>query len=175
MSDEVTLGTFREPGGSDDLDAWKDLEGLTVAQNVDMGGLTGSEGLGVVDGGGVEGVVIARQQNDGLGEGGQDFELAWWNGDAWEITADGTTNNAGYYTWYDLEPGEYWLDEQDREWCHLSSDWLSDDGNWLNVYEGEETVVKIYNCTGEPGKPGKTPTKYPNTGVPMREEWRLTA
>lgn len=109
-------------------------------------------------------------------EGGQTFDLAWWNGDAWEITANGTTNSAGYYTWYDLEAGEYWLDERDREWCHLSSDWLSDDGNWLNVYEGEETVVKIYNCTGEPGKPGKTPTKYPNTGVgPIREDWRLTA
>jgi hypothetical protein len=109
-------------------------------------------------------------------EDGQGFDLAWWNGDDWEIAADGTTNSAGSYTWYDLDAGEYWLDEHDREWCHLSSDWLSDDGNWLNVYEGEETVVKIYNCTGEPGKPGKTPTKYPNTGVgPMREDWRLTA
>ncbi len=108
-------------------------------------------------------------------EGGQGFDLAWWNGDAWEITANGATNSAGWYTWYDLDAGEYWLDEHDREWCHLSSDWLSGDGNWLNVYDGEETIVKVYNCTGQPGKPGKTPTKYPNTGVPLREEWRLTA
>jgi carbohydrate-selective porin OprB len=108
-------------------------------------------------------------------EDGQGFDLVWWNGDDWEWAAEGTTDSAGYSTWYDLDAGEYWLDEHDREWCHLSSDWLSDDGNWINVYEGEETVVKVYNCTGEPGKPGKTPTKYPNTGVPLREEWRLTA
>jgi hypothetical protein len=108
-------------------------------------------------------------------EGGQGFDLAWWNGDSWEIAANGTTGVAGSYTWVDLDAGEYWLDERDREWCHLSSDWLSDDGNWINVYDGQESIVRIYNCTGEPGKPGKTPTKYPNTGVPMREEWRLTA
>ncbi len=108
-------------------------------------------------------------------EGGQGFDLAWWNGDAWEIIANGTTGAAGSYTWNDLDAGEYWLDERDREWCQMTSDGLSDDGNWLNVVEGEETIVKVYNCTGEPGKPGKTPIKYPNTGVPMREEWRLTA
>jgi hypothetical protein len=108
-------------------------------------------------------------------EGGQGFDLAWWNGDAWEIVAEGTTSGAGSYTWNDLDAGEYWLDERDREWCSMRSEQLSGDGNWLNVYEGEETVVRIYNCTGEPGKPGPTPIKYPSTGVPPREEWRLTA
>ena len=31
---------------------------------------------------------------------------------------------------------------------------------------GQETVVKVYNCGGTPGQPGKSPAKYPNTGVP---------
>jgi hypothetical protein len=59
----------------------------------------------------------------------------------------------------------------------MTSPGLSADGNWLNVTENAETVVKVYNCTGQPGKPGKTPTKYPNTGTPpaLREEWRLAA
>ena len=112
-------------------------------------------------------------------EGGQGFDLAWWNGDAWEIVDSGTTDGAGRYTWDDLAAGEYWLDERDREWCHMTSDGLSDDGNWLNVMEGEETVVQVYNCASDSsakGKPGPIPTKYPNTGVgPVREDWRLTA
>ncbi len=111
-------------------------------------------------------------------ESGQGFDLAWWNGNEWEITSSGTTNGAGTYTWYGLNAGEYWLDEHDREWCYLASDQLSDDGNWLNVHEGEETVVKVYNCTSDPaakGKPGPIPTKYPNTGVPLRENWRRTS
>jgi hypothetical protein len=110
-------------------------------------------------------------------EGGQTFDLAQWNGSAWGVIATNTTDGFGRYTWYDLEPGEYWVAEQGREWCHMSSEGLSADGNWLNVTENQETVVKVYNCTGEPGKPGKTPTKYPNTGVPaaIREDWRLAA
>jgi hypothetical protein len=39
----------------------------------------------------------------------------------------------------------------------------------------QETVVHVYNCTGEPGKPGDTPTKYPNTGVaPLVSELPVT-
>ncbi len=111
-------------------------------------------------------------------EGGQGFDLAWWNGDAWEIIANGTTGGDGRYAWTGLDAGEYWLDERDREWCQMTSEQLSDDGNWLNVHEGEETIVKVYNCASDPaeqGKPGPIPTKYPNTGVPLREDWRLTA
>jgi hypothetical protein len=107
-------------------------------------------------------------------EGGQDFDLVRWDGDSWGKVDDGTTDGGGLLTWGGIEPGEYWLDEQGGEWCHLTSEDLSDDGNWLNVYDGKETVVHVYNCTGEPGKPGGKPTKYPNTGVPpVREEWRL--
>jgi hypothetical protein len=99
-------------------------------------------------------------------EGGQGFDLAMWNGETWDILASGTTDAAGQYTWVDLAPGEYWLDEADRDWCHMTSDWISDDGNWLNVYDAEDTIVKIYNCgSKDPGTPGKTPAKYPNTGV----------
>lgn len=110
-------------------------------------------------------------------EGGQTFDLAWWNGSAWQVIATNTTDGWGRYTWYGLDAGEYWVDEKGRDWCYMTSTNLSDDGNWLNVYENTETVVKVYNCTGKPGKPGKTPTKYPNTGIPaiVREDWRLSA
>ncbi len=110
-------------------------------------------------------------------EGGQTFDLAQWNGSAWQVIATNTTDGWGRYTWYGLDPGEYWVAEQGRDWCSMTSTNLSDDGNWLNVYENNETVVKVYNCTGKPGKPGKTPTKYPNTGIPaiVREDWRLSA
>src|SRR5690606_166178 len=37
------------------------------------------------------------------------------------------------------------------------------------VMDGQGTVVKVYNCSSEPGKTpvpgGKVPTKYPNTGM----------
>ena len=102
-------------------------------------------------------------------EGGSTFDLVWWNGDSWEYADTGTTDGGGMASWGGIDPGEYWLDEHDRDWCHLTSEQLSDDGNWLNVYDGEETIVNVYNCSSDPGdkgKPGKTPTKYPNTGTP---------
>ncbi len=105
-------------------------------------------------------------------EDGQTFDLVWWNGEAWECHSTQATDGVGRTTFVDLTPGEYWLDEHDREWCGMTSDEISDDGNWLNVSDGGETVVEIYNCGGEPGaqgKPGETPTKYPNTGVPPNE------
>ena len=110
-------------------------------------------------------------------EGGQTFDLAQWTGSAWQVIATNTTDGFGRYSWYGLEPGEYWVAEVGQDWCRMTSPNLSDDGNWLNVDENSETVVKVYNCTGTPGKPGKTPTKYPNTGVPAssREDWRLAA
>ena len=110
-------------------------------------------------------------------EGGQTFDLAQWTGSAWQVIATNTTDGFGRYSWSGLEPGEYWVAEVGQDWCRMTSPNLSDDGNWLNVYENSETVVKVYNCTGTPGKPGKTPTKYPNTGVPAssREDWRLAA
>lgn len=101
-------------------------------------------------------------------EDGKAFDLVMWNGDEWEYVATKTTDGGGMVTWGGIDPGEYWLDEQDGDWCHLTSEQLSDDGNWIDVADGEETIVNIYNCSTDPGdkgKPGKTPTKYPNTGV----------
>jgi sortase (surface protein transpeptidase) len=99
-------------------------------------------------------------------EDGKEFDLVFWDGDSWEYADTKTTDGAGKIMWINVEPGEYWLDEQDGDWCHLESEQISDDGNWINVYDGQETVIEVYNCGGkEPGTPGKTPTKYPNTGV----------
>ena len=100
-------------------------------------------------------------------EGGQGFDLAQWDGDTWQVIATGTTDAWGRYAWTELDTGQYWVAEQEREWCQMTSEQLSADGNWLDVTVGQETMVKVYNCTGEPGKPGKTPAKYPNTGVPI--------
>ncbi|MBA2775659.1 MAG: class F sortase [Chloroflexia bacterium] len=99
-------------------------------------------------------------------EGGKDFDLVFWNGSAWEHADTQTTDGFGKIMWFNLTPGEYWVDELGDDWCFMKSEQLSDDGNWLNVYDNQETVVVVYNCGGkDPGTPGKTPTKYPDTGV----------
>lgn len=105
-------------------------------------------------------------------ENGQDFDLMFWNGDEWEYHSTRTTDGVGRTTFVDLTPGEYWLDEHERDWCHLASSEISGDGNWLNVSDAGETVVSVYNCGTEPGaqgKPSTTPAKYPDTGVPPEE------
>ncbi|MBA3276302.1 MAG: hypothetical protein H0T72_10950, partial [Chloroflexia bacterium] len=53
----------------------------------------------------------------GVFENGQTFDLVWWNGEAWEYHSTQATDGAGRTTFVDLTPGEYWLDEHDREWC----------------------------------------------------------
>jgi hypothetical protein len=75
-------------------------------------------------------------------------------------------------SWTNVDPGQYWLDEHDGDWCQISSPQISDDGNWINVNEDEETTISVYNCGGTPGQPGKTPMKYPNTGVPPADHRR---
>lgn len=100
-----------------------------------------------------------------IDETGKTFDLVFWNGSAWEYLSTAATDGLGRIHWAGLNPRDYWLDEQGGDWCHLESEQLSDDGNWLALDEGEETVVKVYNCDGVPGQPGETPTKYPNTGV----------
>ncbi len=110
-----------------------------------------------------------------IDETGQTFDLVFWNGAAWEYHSTATTDGLGRIHWTGLNPLDYWLDEQAGDWCHLASEQLSDDGNRLALYEGEETVVEVYNCDGVPGQPGETPTRYPNTGVPpsVRDDRRL--
>jgi sortase (surface protein transpeptidase) len=101
-------------------------------------------------------------------EGGQAFDLLAWNGSGWDDRATLATDGVGQATFTGLAPGDYWLEEHDGEWCHIASERLSGDGDSIAVAQGEETVVRVYNCSGDPGdagKPGKIPTKYPNTGV----------
>lgn len=97
-------------------------------------------------------------------ETGQGFDLYWWNGSDWVAITYGITDDHGKLRFANLDEGQWWVDEHNQTWCHIASDDLSDNGNWLEVTAGEETVVKVYNCGYE--TTWKTPTKYPNTGVP---------
>ncbi|MBA2469591.1 MAG: hypothetical protein H0V37_09325 [Chloroflexia bacterium] len=101
-------------------------------------------------------------------EDGQAFDLLHWNvGEGvWEVIDTEVTDGVGVIAWIELEAGDYGLDEHDGEWCHLTTLPVFGEGDSFYVYENEETIVSVYNCDGEPGKPGDTPEKYPNTGVP---------
>jgi len=98
-------------------------------------------------------------------EDGKTFDLSYWSG-TWDLVDTDTTDGFGRIQWTGLADGEYWFGEHDGEWCHIASDDLYADGPWVIVLDGQETVVHVYNCDGTPGKPGDTPTKYPNTGIP---------
>ena len=96
------------------------------------------------------------------------------DGAEFDLTSGGTvvdtktTDDFGKIIWIDIEPGDYWLDEKDNEWCAIGSTQLSADKESFAVERGEETIVKVYNCTSSAtpgGKTGKQPTKYPNTGI----------
>ncbi|MDQ3540530.1 MAG: sortase, partial [Chloroflexota bacterium] len=97
-------------------------------------------------------------------EGGKAFDLQMWNGTAWVASTSGTTNAAGQLTWTNLAPGAYQVVEQGGTACRITSDPADAVGNpTVNANAG--TTVKVYNCGVTPTSPGKTPTKYPNTGV----------
>jgi sortase (surface protein transpeptidase) len=98
-------------------------------------------------------------------EDGATFDLVVWNGSDWVDVDTKTTDGAGKITWINLEPGRYWLDEHDHQWCAISSAQLDADEEYLQVSENQETVVKVYNCQIDSSTKGKQPTKYPNTGV----------
>src|SRR5690606_4519380 len=53
---------------------------------------------------------------------GQDFDLLQWIDGAWVSFGVGTTDRSGQYTWTDLPPGKYALDEIGRDWCRITSD-----------------------------------------------------
>src|SRR5699024_6901573 len=74
--DEVALRVLGEPRGTDDLDAGDGLERFAVSEHMDMVGYAGDECRGVIDRRGVQRIVVAREQDDGNGEGGEDFEGA---------------------------------------------------------------------------------------------------
>ena len=80
------------------------------------------------------------------------------------VIATATTDGVGRITWTGLASGDYWLAEHGGEWCRiLAAPSTSEDT--FGVNDGQETLVEVWNCGGEPGTPGDTPTKYPNTGV----------
>ncbi len=99
-----------------------------------------------------------------LYEFGASFELFADGGGSQGV---GTTNAGGVYTWGNLEAGNYTLDELSHTPCKITSTKVTPDGK-VTVVDGQGTVVKVYNCSSEPGKKpvpgGKVPTKYPNTG-----------
>jgi len=100
-------------------------------------------------------------------EDGAEFDLT--SGSA--VVDTKTTDGFGKIIWIDIEPGDYWLDEKDGEWCAIGSSKLAADKKSFAVERGEETIVKVYNCSSTTttptpgGKTGKQPTKYPNTGA----------
>jgi hypothetical protein len=94
-------------------------------------------------------------------EGGVAFDLLDSNG---VVVASGTTDGFGRLTWTDLEPGDYALAEHDADWCRMLAT-PSEGGATFGVNDGLETVVEVWNCGGEPGVPGDTPSEYPDTGA----------
>jgi hypothetical protein len=99
-------------------------------------------------------------------ESGATFDLLVREGELWDYAGTVATDGYGTATFGPVEPGQYWLDEHDGDWCHIASEDLSGDGESIEVEAGGETVIMIYNCAGIPGKPGEIPTSFPNTGVP---------
>ena len=99
-------------------------------------------------------------------EHGMAFDLLTWDGSGWAVIDTETTNASGTIAWDNLEVGSYAIDELDAEPCHVEMSETDAEGNAV-VYPGQETVVKVYNCTAPGATPqsGKTPVKYPNTGV----------
>jgi sortase (surface protein transpeptidase) len=74
----------------------------------------------------------------------------------------GTTNNGGRYTWYDLQPGAYTLSEFSHTPCKITSTKTDGQGH-AQVDTGQETVIRVYNCS-TPTTP--TPTSTPTTPTP---------
>jgi hypothetical protein len=99
-------------------------------------------------------------------ENGVTFDLLTWNGSGWNLADTRTTNGSGTINWNNLAAGSYVLDEYGSEPCHATST-FQDGSDHILVTPGEETVVKVYNCTdpGETPVTGKPSVKYPNTGM----------
>lgn len=99
-------------------------------------------------------------------EEGITFDLLVADGAGWDVYDTKTTDGAGKIIWQNLEPGSYWLDEKDQNWCALYASTMKSGKESFAVNENEETIVKVYNCEIETPPSGKKPpAKYPNTGV----------
>jgi hypothetical protein len=103
-------------------------------------------------------------------EDGVTFDLLYWNPGTgqWDVIDTEVTDGFGRITWLPLDAGDYSLEEQGGDWCHLETSPVFGPGDGFSITDGNETVVEVYNCDGTPGIPGETPTKYPNTGVPQQ-------
>ncbi len=96
---------------------------------------------------------------------GQEFNLQMWNGSSFVTVQSGTTDVSGKVTFNNLEAGDYKLVEPNKQACLMKSSNITAGDN-IGVKVGEGTTVYVYNCqTPPPPQTGKTPTKYPNTGV----------
>lgn len=97
------------------------------------------------------------------GGAGHTFDLQTSQGQSWVTVATATTNNAGQVTFSSLQPGDYRLVERGSTPCLIKSSVITP-GGYVGVNAGAGTTVNVYNC-GTPVPKGKTPTKFPNTGV----------
>jgi LPXTG-site transpeptidase (sortase) family protein len=104
-------------------------------------------------------------------EYGMAFDLLTWNGNGWSVADTQVTSANGTITWNNLDAGSYGIDEQDAEPCHIAATNQDAEGNYV-VHAGQETVVNVFNCTAPGATPvtGKTPVKFPNTGVTQEQD-----
>jgi LPXTG-site transpeptidase (sortase) family protein len=75
-----------------------------------------------------------------------------------------TTDEYGRVSWTELPAGSYGVEEIDREPCYIDISAYDEDKN-IAVQDGEETIVKLYNCGWEDHEPNKDPVTWPNTGA----------
>ena len=97
---------------------------------------------------------------------GQEFNLQMWvNGTGWSTVQSGVTDVSGKLMFSNLDAGAYRLVEPNKQACMIKSSNITS-GGFIGVNTGEETTVYVFNCQAPPPpQTGKTPTKYPNTGV----------
>lgn len=96
---------------------------------------------------------------------GQEFNLQIWDGSNWITVQSGITDVSGKVMFNNLDAGDYKLVEPNATACLMKSSNITAGGN-IGVAQGAETTVHVYNCSSKPPpQSGKTPTKYPNTGV----------
>ena len=75
------------------------------------------------------------------------------------------TGPGGFSALSGLAAGAYSVTEKDYVWCKAVSSRVDADGNVV-IEEGQETVLEVYNCTGDTETEKDPPVKkFPNTGA----------
>ncbi len=74
------------------------------------------------------------------------------------------TGNDGYVGLTGLGAGTYDVSEVDYTWCKAVSSKVDEHGNVV-IEEGQETILTVYNCTGDEVKKDPPVKKFPNTGA----------